>query len=118
MRFAVLGVVVLGLSACAPEVPESGVGFDSYQSYSADRDAQLRGLPPASTVPPTTGFDPARVGAAIDAAEQGTALPPATAPGPVYTAPGTGRWSAGRPRSRPTVRAATHPPASPRPRAR
>jgi hypothetical protein len=90
MRFAVLGVVVLGLSACAPEVPESGVGFDSYQSYSADRDAQLRGLPAPSTVPPATGFDPARVGAAIDAAEQGTALPPAGAPAPLSTAPGTG----------------------------
>ena len=75
MRFALMGIALLGVSACAPEVPESGVGFDSYQSYSADRDAQLQGLPPPSTLPPSTGFDPARVGAAIDAAEQGTTLP-------------------------------------------
>jgi hypothetical protein len=53
----------------------------------------LQGLPPPSTlpqggVPPATGFDPARVGAAIDAAEQATAPPPAGAPAPVN--PGTG----------------------------
>lgn len=90
MRFAAVAVAVLGLGACAPEVPELGMGFDSYQSYSADRDAQLQGLPPPSTLPPSTGFDPARVGAAIDAAEQGTTLPPAGAPAPLYPAPATG----------------------------
>jgi hypothetical protein len=78
MRLAVFGVVALGLAACAPEVPESGVGFDSYQSYAADRDAQLRGEIPPSQVPPSTGFDPARVGAAIDAAD-----PPATTGAPL-----------------------------------
>jgi hypothetical protein len=89
MRFALMGIALLGVSACAPEVPESGVGFDSYQSYSADRDAQLQGLPPPSTVPPATGFDPARVGAAIDAAEQGTTVPQ-SAPLPLAPATGTG----------------------------
>ncbi len=100
MRFAAVAVVLLGLGACAPECTDTGVGFDSYQSYAADRDAQLRGLPPPSTlpqggVPPATGFDPARVGAAIDAAEQGTALPPAGAPAPLSPATGTGAMVGG-----------------------
>jgi hypothetical protein len=90
----------VGLAACAPEVPESGVGFDSYQSYAADRDAQLRGeVPPSQLPPPATGFDPARVGAAIDAADpsaatgaplQGTvplsSAPPPTSQGGAYGA--------------------------------
>ncbi len=45
------GIVVVGLSACAPQVPNSaaGVGFDSYADYSAAREAQLRG--PGGLVP-------------------------------------------------------------------
>ena len=78
MRLATFGLVVLGLSACAPEVPASGPGFSDYNSYSAAREAQLNGTAPAAA-PPVTGFDPAQVGAAIDAAEQGTAAPQAGA---------------------------------------
>jgi len=45
------GLSALALAACAPQVPNSaaGVGFDDYQSYSAAREAQLRG--PGGLVP-------------------------------------------------------------------
>lgn len=89
MRVALWGLVAVGLAGCAPEVPESGVGFDSYQSYAADRDAQLRGEIPPSQLPPSNGFDPARVGAAIDAADPSGAAPGAPLQGtvPLSSAP-------------------------------
>lgn len=46
--------VGLVLAGCAPEIPDSaaGVGFDSYQSYQASRQAELRGRPaPVPTGP-------------------------------------------------------------------
>ncbi len=44
LRTALLGVTLV-LAACQPQVPDSaaGVGFDDYQSYAADREAQLTG---------------------------------------------------------------------------
>ena len=78
MRSVVLVVALAGLSACAPEQPGTGAGFNDYDSY---REAQLTGsaplngaLVPMGQVPPA-GFDPARVGAAIDASEQGVGAP-------------------------------------------
>ena len=78
MRSVVLVAAFAGLSACAPEQPGTGAGFSDYDTY---REAQLTGaaplngaMPPVGQVPPT-GFDPARVGAAIDAAEQGLGAP-------------------------------------------
>jgi hypothetical protein len=74
MRVFAMCLGVLGVSACAPEVPDSGVGFGDYNAYYAQREAQLNGTVPPGP-PPVTGFDPARVGAAINAAEQGTGAP-------------------------------------------
>ena len=78
MRSVVLVVALAGLSACAPEQPGTGAGFSDYDAY---REAQLTGaapmggaMAPLGQVPPT-GFDPARVGAAIDASEQGVGAP-------------------------------------------
>lgn len=96
MRLAGCALVLVSLAACAPEVPESD-GFDSYNSYAADREAQLRGLPIPSQQVPQQGFDPARASAAIDAAEGGvtpplnatnlSAPPPATGVVQPYSAP-------------------------------
>lgn len=81
---AISGLVVAALAACAPAVPDSGVGFDDYQAYLRAREAQLSGSAPApapaAPLPPPAGFDPARVGAAIDAAESGTAVAAADPP--------------------------------------
>jgi hypothetical protein len=74
MRLAGFGLVFAGLAACAPELPNSGPGFSDYNTYQGDLTGAPLGTPPAA------GFDPARVGAAIDAAEQGTTLPPAPVP--------------------------------------
>jgi len=78
MRSVVLVAAFAGLSACAPEQPGTGAGFSDYDTY---REAQLTGaaplngaMAPVGQVAPT-GFDPARVGAAIDASEQGLGAP-------------------------------------------
>jgi hypothetical protein len=78
MRSVVLVAAFASLSACAPEQPGTGAGFSEYDSY---REAQLTGaaplngsMAPLGQIPPT-GFDPARVGAAIDASEQGVGAP-------------------------------------------
>lgn len=44
LRTALIGATLV-LAACQPQVPDSaaGVGFDDYQSYAADREAQLAG---------------------------------------------------------------------------
>ncbi len=88
----VLGMVAL--AACAPTVPDSGVGFQDYTSYEAQREAALtRGQPlsgaAAQPIAPTSPtFSTTSLGAAIDRAEGVTpAAPtdggfaPATEPG-------------------------------------
>jgi hypothetical protein len=85
MRSAIPAAALLALAACMPETPGQRPGANDYNSY---RDAQLTGAAPLNatnqplgqTAP--TGFDPARVGAAIDAAEQGAGAPVAPVPGP------------------------------------
>lgn len=78
MRSVVCVAALVGLSACAPEQPGAGAGFSDYDTY---REAQLTGAAPLNgpIAPvgqvPSTGFDPARVGAAIDASEQGLNAP-------------------------------------------
>jgi hypothetical protein len=68
MRFSPVVAALLALSACAP------VGSDT--SYTTYREAELTGTVPPGVTPPR-GFDPARVGAAIDAAERGQTATPA-----------------------------------------
>lgn len=55
VKFGLTLVAVMAFSACAPRVPDSGVGFDNYSDYQArqaERERQLRGqsLPPPATV--------------------------------------------------------------------
>ncbi|WP_353890419.1 hypothetical protein [uncultured Aliiroseovarius sp.] len=69
----------MALTACAPEVPDSGagVGFGDYDSYKAQRDAELSGtagsLPPASAV--SAGV--------LEDADTGAMPADATAPRPI-----------------------------------
>ena len=82
--FAVMGI--LGLAACQPRVPDSGpggVGIQDYNAYIHSRSGQPSGAlqtSPDLTPPPqaTTGFSPGAAAAAIDAAQGGTAVNPAT----------------------------------------
>lgn len=62
MRFLMLSVAVLAVSACAGKVPDSaagvvdtgrGVGFGDYDSYEAQREAKLNGETAATISPPT-----------------------------------------------------------------
>ncbi|WP_281983891.1 hypothetical protein [Thalassorhabdomicrobium marinisediminis] len=107
--FALLGVGIVTLAACAPQVPDSGagVGFGDYAQYEverAQREAALRGVePPAAQaiVPPTatsaptaqsqddggvTSADLAAAGINTQAAASPT---PAVTPSPAATASAT-----------------------------
>ena len=57
MKFYVPAIVLLSLTACGPQVPESGVGFENYTTYQkkqAAKEAELRGTKPtAQTATPT-----------------------------------------------------------------
>ena len=92
MRACLTVVALLGLVACTPAVPESGVGFDSYNSYlreNSDPGQPLNataGTPYAATAP-VTGFSTSSVASAIDAADGSaplngiaTAIPPGAQP--------------------------------------
>lgn len=90
MRFLMLGVAVLALTACAGKVPDSaagvvdtgrGVGFGDYDSYEAQREAKLNGDTSAIIAPPVavqaTALD--SVDQAAGQAAAATAVPVATA---------------------------------------
>jgi hypothetical protein len=76
MRAYHLVFAALGLAACSPAVPDSGlgVGFQDYDSYIANRQAVLAQplSAGAGTLPPAGGFSAAAAAAAI-ANAQGTA---------------------------------------------
>lgn len=82
MRAVLAVLTAAGLAACAPTVPDSGVGFGDYATYMRERERALasgRTAPVAPVVPGTPVFSPERVGAAIDAADgRGVPPPPAT----------------------------------------
>lgn len=59
MRVAGVMLVVLALTACGPQVPNSGVGFESYPDYVRNREAGLNGAAPVTVLPPTGGTVPA-----------------------------------------------------------
>lgn len=65
MRSTVFLMAALGLAACSPKVPDSGAGFQDYNSYIKNQAAAA--APPVAA--PATGFSPAAAAAAIDAAE-------------------------------------------------
>ena len=96
MRAILTGVALMGLVACTPDVPESGVGFDSYNAYlrqNSDPGQPLgasAGSPypyPSAAPTPGTGFSTSSVASAIDAADGtlpgngiSTAIPPGALP--------------------------------------
>lgn len=97
MRAPIALIALVGLVACAPAVPDSGVGFEDYSSYLKSREAELAmgGLPPAPAAAPV--FSTESLGAAITAAEAGaSAAPMATVASPVP--PVGGPMDANRPR--------------------
>ncbi len=75
MRAFPVLMLVVAMAACAPVVPESGVGFGDYSQYLRDREralAQGAAAPvvaPQVAPSPTGGFSTDRASAAIDAAE-------------------------------------------------
>lgn len=87
MRAPWIGLLLLATAACAPAVPDSGAGFGTYDQYAQRGGTAPVGAPLGSPMPaaPVSGFDPARVGAAIDAAETGQTLPPLAPVAPVTT---------------------------------
>jgi hypothetical protein len=70
MRAPVYVMLALGLTACAPSVPDSGagVGFQPYGDYLKERTAGVAAAP-AAPVAPFNGFSPDAAAAAIDKAE-------------------------------------------------
>jgi len=97
MRVSVVVVSLLGLAACAQQVPDSaaGVGFQDYNSYLRDRAGTGAAAPAA-----TPGFSPDVAAAAIDRAEGGpTPVAPIVQPAPrTQPAVKVGSLPADRPR--------------------
>ncbi|MEO7382800.1 MAG: hypothetical protein ABIV25_13805 [Paracoccaceae bacterium] len=84
MRAPILMLLACGLVACGPTVPESGVGFDNYNSYIHNSTA---GISPTQTgaygavaSAPATQFSTDAAASAITAAEAGTTTAGMTAP--------------------------------------
>lgn len=85
MRAGWLIVAAAALAACAPQVPDSGVGFQDYNSYLRERELQAAAptFQPAPIVQPVTmlpgaplsGFSTDTAAAAIDRAEGVTQTP-------------------------------------------
>lgn len=87
MKFSPLAIAaILGLTACGPTVPESGPGFQDYNSYLREQEAARMAAPATPAAP--QGFSPDIAAAAIDRAE-GIA-PPMAPPAPAATGAGTG----------------------------
>lgn len=84
MKRASLAVMILaGLAACGPRVPESGPGpgFSDYNSYVRDRPINSPAQYPPSAVPtPPAAFSTDIASSAIDAAEAGTTVNATNAP--------------------------------------
>ncbi|MFT4149378.1 MAG: hypothetical protein QM656_04205 [Paracoccaceae bacterium] len=75
MRAPVAILFVLGVAACTPEVPESGPGFQDYNSYMRERTSGAAAAPAQSQAPAPDGFSAAGATAALDRA-QGVQAPP------------------------------------------
>ena len=70
MRLPLISLCLVGLAACAPQVPESGPGFQDYNSYMRDQSASGMAAGAAGApVAPAAGFSPEAAAAAIDRAE-------------------------------------------------
>ena len=74
MRAPILVMLMCGLAACGPRLPESGPGpgFDDYNSYLRDRTANPYATAPVAPAPPApTGFSTDIAASAIAEAEAG-----------------------------------------------
>lgn len=89
MRSSVILLAALGLAACTPSVPDSGAGFQDYNTYLKNQTAAAASAAPVAA--PSTGFSPESAAAAIDAAE---GLPPAATGAPM-AAPGVAAVTTG-----------------------
>jgi hypothetical protein len=85
MRSSVILLAALGLAACEAKVPDSGVGFQDYNTYIKNQTVA------AAEPAPSTGFSPEAAAAAIDAAEG----KPAAATGAPLAAPGVAAVTTG-----------------------
>lgn len=90
MRSSVILLAALGLAACTPKVPDSGAGFQDYNTYMKNQTATAA-APAAPVAAPSTGFSPESAAAAIDAAE---GVPPAASGAPL-AAPGVAAATTG-----------------------
>lgn len=86
MRSSVILLAALGLAACTPKVPDSGAGFQDYNTYMKNQTAAA-----APAAAPSTGFSPESAAAAIDAAD---GVPPAASGAPL-AAPGVAAATTG-----------------------
>ena len=101
MRATVLMAALLGLVSCTAKVPESGVGFDDYNSYLRENSDPAQPLgdpyaanPYATPTTPGTGFSTSSVASAIDEADGTLPLASAVPPG-AEPAPTTGERARG-----------------------
>lgn len=81
MRVPFVVAVALGLAGCGgPTVPDSGAGagFQDYSTYLHQREAALNSGAAAPIAPTTPEFSTQSLGAAIDAADPGAAVDPAS----------------------------------------
>lgn len=98
MRAVLMVLTAAALAGCAPEVPDSGVGFGDYATYMRERERALAAgravVPPPVAAPAPAaagGFSTDRIGAAIDRAGMPAPAPaPAPAAGGIIPAPGQG----------------------------
>ena len=100
MRAGLLILAMTSLVACAPPVPESGVGFQDYNSYLREREvAAAAPYQSAAVQAPTTplsGFSPDSAAAAIDRAD---GVASSAFPATTYSAPApSGTTEGDRPR--------------------
>lgn len=72
MRAPVAVLLSLGVAACAPQIPESGPGFQDYNSYMRQQAANPTPAQPAAP----TGFSAAGATAALDRAQGVSTAPP------------------------------------------
>lgn len=103
MRAGLLIVALTALAACAPQVPESGVGFQDYNTYLRERELQAT---PSTSQPttlqlptaPVSGFSTDSAAAAIDRADGVTVVPQTAAPLPLSGTVPTASLEGDRPR--------------------
>lgn len=89
MRFGLAMLVMAAVAGCAPDVPDSGAGFQSYPDYVREREAGLAGTVPAPVIQPsglagpavsTQPLDGTGVAGAVPGPENRDSIPAGIAP--------------------------------------